>query len=318
MQVDPTANNPVPFDGILPKVSILIPTHNRPHYFEQALQSALNQTYKNIEIIISDNSDDNLTFNNFRAYQEAHPELIYLRTHGTIGLQNFYNAFKLATGDYVSYLMDDDLFHPEKIERMMNYFLVNPGVGLVTSFRQLIDKDGKLLPSVPGTEKIFEKDTLVKGQSMAKHILENGSNVIGEPTTAMMRKRDIPEGFGWFLGKQYRLLTDVATWLTVLNKGDCVYISDALSYFRIHEEQDQKNVKNVRLNASIEWFDLILDAYSNNMFFEDKTRFLELMANKLNGFRYYTETTMPSETYDEKTQAEIARINACAEAVLAS
>ena len=54
------------------------------------------------------------------------------------------------------------------------------------------------------------------------------------------------------------------------------------------------------------------------MFFDDKVRFLELMANKLNGFRYYTETTMPSETYDEKTQSEIARINARTEAVLAS
>jgi glycosyltransferase involved in cell wall biosynthesis len=318
MQVDPTASFQITPDGALPKVSILIPTHNRPHYFELALKTALNQTYKNIEIIISDNSDDNRTFENFRAYQEAYPQLIYLRTHGTIGLQNFYNAFKLATGDYISYLMDDDLFHPEKIERMMNYFVNNPNVSLVTSFRQLIDKDGNSLPAMPGTEKLFQSDTLITGHSMAKHMLENGSNVIGEPTTAMMRRKDIPEGFGWFRNKQYRLLTDVATWLTVLAKGDCVYISEALSYFRIHEEQDQKNVKNVRLNASIEWFDLILDAYASNMFFDNKSTFLELMSNKLNGFRYYTQANAATDSYDDKTQAEIARVNARAEAVLAS
>ena len=290
MQVDPTANFQNTPDGDLPKVSILIPTHNRPHYFELALKSALNQTYKNIEIIISDNSDDNRTFENFRAYQEAYPQLIYLRTHGTIGLQNFYNAFKLATGDYISYLMDDDLFHPEKIERMVNYFVNNPNVSLVTSFRQLIDKDGNFLQSMHGTERLFDADTLIKGHSMAKHMLENGSNVIGEPTTAMMRRKDIPEGFGWFRNKQYRLLT----------------------------EQDQKNVKNVRLNASIEWFDLILDAYASNMFFDNKSTFLELMSNKLNGFRYYTQANAATDSYDDKTQAEIARVNARAEAVLAS
>jgi hypothetical protein len=200
----------------------------------------------------------------------------------------------------------------------VNYFVNNPSVSLVTSFRQLIDKDGNALPAMPGTEKLFQSDTLITGYSMAKNMLENGSNVIGEPTTAMMRKRDIPEGFGWFMNKQYRLLTDVATWLTVLAKGDCVYISDALSYFRIHEEQDQKNVKNVRLNASIEWFDLALDAYANNMFFDDKSTFMELMRNKLNGFRYYTQANAAADNYDDKTKAEIARVNDRAEALLAS
>ena len=56
-----------------PLVSILIPTYNRPHYFQLALNSALAQTYPNIEIIIGDDSTDNKT-------QELVRKLIYLYT----------------------------------------------------------------------------------------------------------------------------------------------------------------------------------------------------------------------------------------------
>jgi hypothetical protein len=72
------------------------------------------------------------------------------------------------------------------------------------------------------------------------------------------------------------------------------------------------------LNASIEWFDLALDAYANNMFFDDKSSFMELMRNKLNGFRYYTQANAAADNYDDKTKAEIARVNNRAEVLLAS
>ncbi len=268
-----------------PKVSILIPTHNRPKYFEIALQSALSQTYSNIEIIISDNSENTQTWTVASRYLGEKKDIYYLRTKETIGLENFYNAYKLATGDYIAYLMDDDIFHAEKVSRMVDCFLGNPTVGLVTSFRQLIDSEGKFLPPVPSTEKLLSTDAVISGKSIGRYMLEHGSNVIGEPTTAMVRRTDIPKGLGWYRGKQYRLLTDVATWLSILEENDCAYLSDPLSYFRLHNGQDQKRSENVRWNASLEWFELLIDAHKNKQFLDDPLRTKKIINAKLDNFK---------------------------------
>lgn len=315
MEVPLQSHGAVPEIG-LPKVSILIPTHNRPHYLEIALNSALNQTYPNKEIIVSDNSDDNHTQALVAAYQEKHPDLVYLRTRNTIGIQNFFNAYKLATGEYVAYLMDDDVFHPEKLDRMVGYFITHPTVGLVTSYRRMIDQHGSLLPQVPSTERLVETDALINGKSLGKYMLEHGNNVVGEPTTAMVRHRDIPKGLGWFHDKQYRLLTDVATWLDILAKSDCVYISEPLSYFRLHDEQDQKSNNNVRLNASLEWFNLFLDAYQNNEFFDNKAQFQSLMTGKLEGLKYYIQTSVDPAALTDKIRSEIEGITSRAQLLI--
>lgn len=305
-------------DNGLPKVSILIPTHNRPHYLEIALHSALQQTYQNVEIIVSDNSDDNQTQALVSAYQEKHPDIIYLRTRNTIGIQNFFNAYKLATGEYVAYLMDDDVFHPEKLSRMVAYFQANPQVGLVTSFRRMIDQHGNLLPQVPSTERLVETDALINGRSLGKYMLEHGNNVVGEPTTAMVRHKDIPKGLGWFHDKQYRLLTDVATWLTILANSDCAYITEPMSYFRLHDEQDQKSNNNVRLNASLEWFSLFLDAYQNNEFFDDKAQFQALIKAKLDGLNYYIQTSVDPAALTDKIKSDMSAIVARTQQLLAA
>ena len=69
-----------------PLVSILIPTYNRPHYFQLALKSALAQTYPNIEIIIGDDSTDNLTEELVRqSYLPMYKNIIYIRNSPSLG-----------------------------------------------------------------------------------------------------------------------------------------------------------------------------------------------------------------------------------------
>ncbi|MFZ4854797.1 MAG: glycosyltransferase [Desulfuromonadaceae bacterium] len=264
----------------LPLVSILIPTHNRPDYFEMALNSALAQDYDNIEIIVSDNSDDDTTSERIAPYLVKYPYICYSRVPGLAPMDNFNNCFILAEGEYINYLMDDDRFHPEKVKKMMAYMLTQPNVGLVTSFRQLVDGEGKFLSPIPGTERIFETETLIGGISLGNMILTNGSNMVGEPTTALFRRADIGERFGVFIDKQYVTLSDVATWLSVLSHKDCVYLPEALSYFRIHGGQDQKN-DATRLKACVEWLQLFCDAHDHKKFLFNRPDIHDLLSSKL-------------------------------------
>jgi glycosyltransferase involved in cell wall biosynthesis len=264
----------------LPLVSILMPTHNRPDYAEDALKSILAQSWDNLEIVISDNSDDELTAQRFAPYIAANPNIRYLRSPGLTALENFENVYRASTGEFVNYLMDDDLYHPTKIERMMGCMLARPNIGLVTSFRQLIDAEGRFMAPITGTERLFESDTVIGGASLGDMILTNGQNMIGEPTTAMFRRSAVGPKFGNYLGRQYVTLSDVATWLSVLKHMDCVYLPDALSYFRIHGGQDQRN-NRVRIEANVEWLQLLCDSHEQGTFMKNRVLVHELLTNKL-------------------------------------
>lgn len=232
---------PQPDNAARPLVSILIPTHNRPDYAELALLSVLAQTYENIEIIISDNSDNELTQQRFAPYVSTQPCIRYLRAPGLPPMGNFHNCYSKTRGDLVNFLMDDDLFHPEKIERMAVHFQ-NPKLGLVTSFRQQIDAEGRrLAPTSVTTQRLMETASLVSGPTMFRHIMLSGLNVVGEPTTVLFRKSMHAETFGVYCGREYRIGPDMAAWVDILRHNDCVYLPEPLSYFRMHGNQDQRN-----------------------------------------------------------------------------
>jgi glycosyltransferase involved in cell wall biosynthesis len=264
----------------LPLVSVLIPTHNRPHFLKIALESVLAQTYRNIEIIVSDNSDDEVSMEMMLAYLNVHTNIHYSRVPGYSARDNSRNCMDLAKGDFINYLMDDDVFNPNKISRMMEAILLNEQIGLVTSFRQLIDENGTQIPPLPGTDRLFEGDTHIEGPSFARMILNNGKNLIGEPTTVLFRKTAINQYFGWFGQEEYVTLSDVATWLNIMSKFNCVYLPEALSYFRIHGGQDQKR-ESIGLLSNIEWLRLLCNSLEHGYFFSDAKVGKDLLNIKL-------------------------------------
>ncbi|HEY4080082.1 MAG TPA: glycosyltransferase family 2 protein [Burkholderiaceae bacterium] len=263
-----------------PLVSIVIPTHDRPDYLTLALDSAQTQTYQNLQIVISDNSGNDLAREAIADRLAADPRIVFTTQTGGGFMENWFNALSHATGDYVNFLMDDDLFAPTKVERMVNYFTQYPSVRLVTSFRQLIDADGKPMAALPGTQRLFENDTVLAGTSMSEFILKAGMNLIGEPTTAMYRRQDVGAGLGRFCDKQYSVLIDLSTWMEVMHGHHCVYIAEPLSFFRIHGGQDQRKT-GTALRANLEWLQLLLDGHESGRFFADKVAFREVLAGKL-------------------------------------
>lgn len=229
-----------------PLVSILMPTYERPRYFEQALQSALRQTYQNTEIVVSDNSESDATERIVRRYQ-AMPgggKIRYIRNPINIGpIDNIQQCLDQARGEYVNYLNDDDLFHPRKIERMMRVMGFDRQIALVTSQRRLIDEQGRPLyvPPMWTFKKLFPRDTIVDGREFTRILLKSRTNYIGEPTTVLFRKKCLKEPFGMLLGKQVFFAVDFATWLNLLQEGKGAYLVQPLSYLRYHPNQLSQN-----------------------------------------------------------------------------
>ena len=100
------------------KYSILLPTKNGGKYLEHCINAVLNQNYKNIELVISDNANNDETPDIIRKYQDD-TRLISVRLKHQVSVtENWNNVLNLASGDYILMLGDDDLLFPESISKL--------------------------------------------------------------------------------------------------------------------------------------------------------------------------------------------------------
>ncbi|WP_168928979.1 glycosyltransferase [Paenibacillus dokdonensis] len=294
---------------IFPLVSVLIPAYNRPQMLEEAIKSVLNQTYINIEIIVSDDSTNNEVGEMLSYYLSNHLNIKYYKNDEPYGSENFGKCLNKASGKYISYLMDDDLYHSEKIEKMVSYLEEYQDVTLVTSYRELIDDYGRRIPDSSINQKIFSEDTIINGIDAGNFMLKKIYNFIGEPTTTMFRKQDLDKNFGWYKGKKIRFINDVATWINLLRKGKLVYISEPLSYFRQHEGQNQGKLDYLKF--SIEgWLNMIVASREDGFLLsqnEFKTALKEVYKLALHAQRKFVE----QDRYDllEETDFQISLKN---------
>lgn len=252
-------------------VSILIPTHNRLDLFKIAFQSVMNQTYKNLEIVISDDSDNDETYQYMQAY--LHDDRIHYKWNkGFDAYQNWMYLIKNCHGEYFNFLMDDDAFAPEKIEKMVAVYEQYPNVSLVTSHRQMIDINGNKIQDVAVTKPIVDKSSVISGEIIAREILRTNMNFIGEPTTVLIKDK-----YRWIMAEKIQLrspLIDVMTWLELCKQGDVAYITDTLSYFRYHDNNDQ-NRPVIRFEGWRDWNRLYYKAYQKEKDLEKKDSWLK-------------------------------------------
>jgi glycosyltransferase involved in cell wall biosynthesis len=104
------------------KVSILIPSYNSSRFIEEAVNSAITQTYKNIEIIIVDDGSTDSTVDQCRSITEGKKNIrLYAQSNmGACAARNF--AFQQSEGDYILFLDADDIISPNKVKAQMEVF----------------------------------------------------------------------------------------------------------------------------------------------------------------------------------------------------
>lgn len=251
----------------LPLVSILIPTYNQTKFLKEALESAINQTYSNIEIIIGDDSTNDDVENFIKPYLEQHNNISYFKNEKhemDYGAENIKKLFYKSNGEYINYLYHDDIFALTKIEKMMEYYLKRNDLSLVTSHRQRINESSEYISDDGATKRIFNKDTLMDGRELSLLCLENFTNYIGEATTVLIKKSLIKEGICSFNGNSYLNIGDLAMWFYLLKKGRAIYVSESLSYFRQHSLQNTHKPE-IYLMGIIEWKSIIDDSYATGI-----------------------------------------------------
>ncbi len=220
-----------------PLVSICIPLYNGEKYIDETIQCCINQTYKNLEIIISDNCSTDSSIERIKSYND--PRIKIFRNDTNIGLLgNFRKAFTYATGPYMSFLSADDGMELDAIEKGVK-ILEDPkysDVALVNSYVNIINDESKT---------VFTKKFIFGGGKFSSYwaIRANflyGSNSIGEPNGSVWRKSaydKIPEpkfknGNTWTI--------DIDIIFEILLHGNCYIIPEPLGKFRLSQQSSSK------------------------------------------------------------------------------
>ena len=270
---------------IFPLVSILIPTYNQPEYFKMALESALNQEYRNIEIIVGDDSTDERTKMMIQPYLGKYKNLKYYYHGGPLGehgIKNWDFVLDKSSGEYINYLLHDDLFYPDKINKMVDYFMLDESeeITMVTSIRGCIDQHGEFLgyasPWIP------YRNEILTGMQVGRKILVNLVNFIGETTTVLLKKKILQDRqnkqkfyAGYFYGVRDQANVDIATWLECCRQGNCVFIAERLSDFRMHPDQNTHNPQII-IKSVLDWFNYVVLSWIHMMYIKDKNEFILL------------------------------------------
>jgi glycosyltransferase involved in cell wall biosynthesis len=226
------------------KVSIAIVTYNRCDYLRKSLEAALAQTYHDFELLIVDNASNDDTARMVSQYQD--PRLIYIRRSVNGGpAANYIEAMSHAKGDYLLISHDDDLMHPELVERQMQAFSRHPDAVLVATNVSLIDYQGKVLQDALydiRTDRCFQKGEFLKVS------LDEGF-WLPAPTFMLRRRLKGKRGDIWKTfahgskdaANLFGITGDMWSACRMNGLGSIVFLSEPLLAYRQHQEQHNFN-----------------------------------------------------------------------------
>lgn len=275
-----------------PLVSILIPTYNRPEYFRETLESALSQTYPNIEVIVCDNSADDRTEELMRAYQ-SDMRVRYVRNKSARSKEENFMPFEhLAQGEFLQWCMDDDILLPDKITLMVDAFLSEPSAALVTSVRGVIDGNGTFLGQWGEAPSIYGMYGCFAGTLLGHAMLMACTNFLGEPTAVLFRRRDLRHHYWRAESRGYKTLSDCAMWLELLEKGDAVIFARPLSLLRVHGGQEGQ-LPDSFVCGAIEWRRLIEEYWKRRMFLTKKKDYRAALSGLQEGCKERVDPLLP-------------------------
>lgn len=199
-----------------PLVSIVVPVYNQGQYLEEALQSLLSQTYRNIEIIALDDGSTDATPEVLKKYTGR----LYEESQSNIGQSRTLNkGWQLAKGELLSYLSGDDALLPEAIATSVNYLTSSPRTVLTYCDFNLIDPHSRPIRQVKTPDFDFRRMI---------------TDVICPPGPGPLFRRSAFEKAGLW-DPQYQQMPDYDYWLRLGLQGEFVRIPQVLANFRVHE-----------------------------------------------------------------------------------
>lgn len=258
-----------------PLVSIIIPVYNGGDFLKCSIESALNQTYKNIEIIVvNDGSNDNGKTENIAKKYGNKIKYFFKENGGVASALNF--GIKHMTGEYFSWLSHDDLYEKNKIETQISilesYSEKERKNTILYSNYNLIDENGNIISKV-----IFDHKKLLENMELS--VLNGCVNGI-----TLLINKNCFENVGYF-NESLWCTQDYDEWFRMMLKGiTFMHVDKVLANYRIHSNQTSKLSDKALKEGNKLWINMVNNLPkktkeklygSEYNFYNEMTKFIE-------------------------------------------
>jgi glycosyltransferase involved in cell wall biosynthesis len=209
-----------------PLVSVLMTSYNRAKYIAMAVESVLNSTYSNFELIITDDCSTDETLAIAQGYAHKDDRVKVFRNE--VNLRDYPNRNRAATyakGKYLKYLDSDDTIHPHGLEYCVKAMEQYPeaGIGMAIYGKEYLGEDPFSLES----EKVIRQHFFAQG---CLHIGPSGSII----------RRDVFEAIGGF-DTRFGVASDNFFNISLASKYSVVFLPQSFFFYRLHDGQEQKD-----------------------------------------------------------------------------
>jgi len=234
-----------------PLVTIIMSSYNHSHYVKEAIESAVHQSYQNIEFLVIDDGSTDNSVEVIEKLQQQYSFHFESRTnHGLVKTLNY--ALKhLARGKYICVLDSDDYWALDKIAQQVSLIEKHPDVGLCYSPIYYIDAQSNITsdynhPNNTKSGHIFEE--YFRGDL---HIPDGG----------VMIPKAIFEAIGYY--DEDVELEDYQLWFKILEKYPAIYLDKYLCYYRVHDT----NVSNDE-RKMLAWEEQVIEKWKGHPVYE--------------------------------------------------
>lgn len=210
----------------MPKVSVVIPAYNAMKYLPKTLESVLQQTFTDFEVLIVNDGSSDQIVEWVDGITDLRVKLISQRNQGVSTARNI--GIDHSQGEYVAFLDADDLWEPTKLEKQVHYLADRSEVGLVYTWTTLIDTLGE------PTGRVFA--SLVEGL-VWKQLIEN--DMISTGSSTMIRRSCFDE-VGVF-DPSLAFAEDWDMWLRIAARYSFGVVKEPLTFYRQHPNNATKN-----------------------------------------------------------------------------
>jgi len=237
----------------VPTFSILINNYNYETYIHETIESVLNQSFTDFELIIVDDGSTDNSKNIINSFKDERIKTIFKKNAGQASTLNI--GFKLSRGTYVSFLDSDDLFDKDKLAQVLDVFK-NNNYALVQHQMRIIDKHGnttgELFPPLkPGELDVFP---LYFQQNRTNYF--SATSGITVPRNISRRIFPLPE-------KEWKICADAPLTRLLPIFGNVYTLANPVGSYRIHgrnnwqltrEQRTQSASINMKVNRYINSF----------------------------------------------------------------
>lgn len=210
-----------------PKVSVIVPAYNMAHYLPQAIQSVLNQTFTDFELILIDDGSMDGTREAAGRYADR-LRYFHQPNQGRAGARNA--GLQMAAGEYAAFLDADDVWNPDRLERGVLFLDRNSQIGLVHGEVDVIDLNGNVNQSQTAGLKNFYRQERRKGSNYLR-LLDQCAIF----SSTILFRRPLGEEIGAY-DTSFKILEDYDWYLRFASKYPIALLGEpAVARYRIHK-----------------------------------------------------------------------------------